>query len=935
MVYNPNQPIQLMVEIYVPPLGWVDITARGRKASCRITQGRSGGSIQAEPSQLSLRIGNPDGYVSEDNPMSPWYPYIGRGCPIRVSRLGLTVSPAQRFYGQIATLVGEYPGGNVDATTTITATGTLGILGRGADPLRSAMYRTMAGTAEGDVDPLAYWPCTDGTEATKIAAATAGTQPAQITGAPEFAAASDCLGSEPLPRFPVGSTASGPVPVYVDTGQWLWQFAMKIDVKPVAITNVAEVRTVGTGSGMVKFGVQVRPVGATTELALVVYDAAGAVLLSCISTVGAPGNTSEADFYGKWFLYGAGCYFDPFFGAGTHVTTFGYSGNGFAGLSGGSLDAGPAGRPAVWKFLGAADVAMGHSAFYVDADLDMVNDSLNNGAAIDGYLGELAADRMIRLCREESVAFELTGTAADTVAMGPQLIDTLLNNLRDCEFVDQGLMHDNGTAGAVAYVTRKALYNQTANLAVVQGSIEPGLRPTWDNRYVVNDVTSSQPDGGFAHIADETHVTKVRARFKGDRQANVAAFDQLPQDAGWAVHLGTAGGARYDSVGIDLRNPNGALLADAVAAHVIGDRLTVASTALPPQHPIDGIDGLTVGWTELLDVDTWLFRPNVVPYSPYNVFVIEAQARGRLDTAGSVLVDAASTSATSLKFATTTGPLWIDSTARPGDFPFDVGIAGQRNTVTAIAASTISFVSAGTASSGSSGSRTPGLPATMASGDLVLILASTRNSGTGIPDTPTNWYRFPAFEAASCVQLFGRIYDGVWTMPTVTYTGGAANEDTIAQSAALHGKFYDVANLMGAAHTSSLNPSAQDIATPSLSVRLVPSTFIALYLGWKQDDYTSVAPPGSWTEIQEASSTAGNDASQVWGYRIFTSRPAVGALNPAIVVTGGAVAISRGAVVAIRSDYQVATVTRGVNGVTKALSAGEPVSLWKPSVIAL
>jgi hypothetical protein len=51
-------------------------------------------------------------------------------------------------------------------------------------------------------------------------------------------------------------------------------------------------------------------------------------------------------------------------------------------------------------------------------------------------------------------------------------------------------------------------------------------------------------------------------------------------------------------------------------------------------------------------------------------------------------------------------------------------------------------------------------------------------------------------------------------------------------------------------------------------------------------------------------------------------------------VTGGASAISRGIVVALR-PHQLATVTRGVNNVSTAIAVDQPVTIWKPSVNGL
>ncbi len=206
--------------------------------------------------------------------------------------------------------------------------------------------------------------------------------------------------------------------------------------------------------------------------------------------------------------------------------------------------------------------------------------------------------------------------------------------------------------------------------------------------------------------------------------------------------------------------------------------------------------------------------------------------------------------------------------------------------VRGISTAPISFVAAGASSSGASGSRTPGLPAGMAVGDAVLIFASTRNSGTGTVDTPANW---TPLASSGNAAVLGRIYDGVWVMPTVTYTAGAANEDTIAQSAAFRN-----AAIPALSTNPQLNGSAQDVLFPGLTI--TEANALALLVAWKQDDYTSAAF-ASMTEIGEASSAAGNDASQVWYYQVQTTATNIAAGT--VTITGGAAAISRAITLAL------------------------------------
>lgn len=662
MAYDPAAKIVIKVEISTA-LGWVDVTARGRSASCVIRQGRSAGAIQAETSRLSLTLGNPDGYLTEDNPVSPWYRSWGRGCEIRVSRIGLAVSPAERFHGQVDSIIERYPGGGVDATVEVTAVGTLGVLVQGSDPLRSALYRTMAGTAPEDYVPFIYWPMEDGSGAAQFASGVAGGTP--LTALPDIepAALAGPDGSAALPRIAAGASQSFTVPPYTST-QIAFQWLMQIPAEPAATEVLAEFRS-STGP-VRRWEIAVVP-GAPANIWLNDYDATNTL----INATGIPlsgsstSNPAEADFFGHWAMF----IFGPRQNGGNVNSWAGVSiGPPGGGVGIGNTDAGTLGAiTGGVLYGGSGGNGIGHLVAYTDPNFDLGFTSeaaKANVLAMHGYAGETAADRMARLCTEEGIAFELTGAAADTPAMGPQLIDTLVANLRDCERVDQGLMHDGGTDGAIVHVTRRHLYNQAATIAVVRGSLEPGLQATRDRQYTRNDVTSSRPGGGSARVADEDHIAKIRARLKDSRTVNTQTDSQLRHDAGWAVHLGTAPGARYTSVGINLRNADGALLADQVAAHAVGDRLTVAAAALPPQH-VEGIDGLTVGWTELLDTDTWLFRANVMPYSPYEVSEYTDGA-ARYGAAGTTTAEALDTTETGVDITVPAGhPGWVTTASHP------------------------------------------------------------------------------------------------------------------------------------------------------------------------------------------------------------------------------------------------------------------------------
>lgn len=211
---------------------------------------------------------------------------------------------------------------------------------------------------------------------------------------------------------------------------------------------------------------------------------------------------------------------------------------------------------------------------------------------------------------------------------------------------------------------------------------------------------------------------------------------------------------------------------------------------------------------------------------------------------------------------------------------------------------TSSFITGGPASTGVNTSRTPTMPLGIQAGDLVLVSASIRNVD-GVPNVPAG---YTTIIDAGNQKLFGRIVTGAEAAPTITFTGGIANADTLAQTAAFRRLSLDV----GAVVTQA-NASQTSIPTPALVVPDDDMTVIRML--WKQDDWTTITSGvGAFFAIMGvgAVSTTGDDAAQSWSYNIQTSRSNIAASTA--VPTGGAAALSRASLVALyHSDLLIST----------------------------
>lgn len=241
---------------------------------------------------------------------------------------------------------------------------------------------------------------------------------------------------------------------------------------------------------------------------------------------------------------------------------------------------------------------------------------------------------------------------------------------------------------------------------------------------------------------------------------------------------------------------------------------------------------------------------------------------------------------------------------------------------------TITFIGSGGSTSANNASVVAPTPhASTAVDDLVMIHASIRNSGVGTVDLPTGWTSLVNFGNE---RIIGRIWQTGDVAPTITFSGGVANADTIVQTATARGVSREALATLTASATQ-LNGSAQDIAYPAL---VVPKDRCLLLLAaWKQDDCTAVSIPAGWTSIGSVTNViAGDDAAQSWRYQIQTTAAniALGTLT----MTGGAAAISRAVVLALKPaatltvTEQVVYPTRVLISVTD-LTLGDAVELYR------
>lgn len=236
---------------------------------------------------------------------------------------------------------------------------------------------------------------------------------------------------------------------------------------------------------------------------------------------------------------------------------------------------------------------------------------------------------------------------------------------------------------------------------------------------------------------------------------------------------------------------------------------------------------------------------------------------------------------------------------------------------------TATYVGAGAAVHANNASLNPAFPAGVVAGDVLVVMSVIRNTAATAVAL-AGWT--PLLTGFTHLSVVAREWDGVFSAPTVTFTGGAAGDTTSAVCIAVRG-----AKVSAVGTPAALtNVSAQNIAVPAFTP-LRNGGFL-LTGGWKQLSWTSVATLASNNESVDTFSALGGTQGIVLDYVIQTTAAAVGATS--FVVTGGSSAVSKGFVLGLNAA-PVITVTpqdvyppRNLITVT-GLTIGDQVALYR------
>ncbi|WP_147427309.1 hypothetical protein [Micromonospora globbae] len=611
--------------------------------------------------------------------------------PIRFSYSNLRVID-RRAHMEVSEWPSRWNTPGTDSWVPIQAAGILRRLSQGAKPLDSALFRFLT-----RANPTAYWPLEDPAGSLSARSAVPGVPPMTAFGFSRFTepGSGKPVPAANLPVFGSGDGIPGSLPV-VDLAQG-GVLQASLPYSPVANWKIEWVMRLPRDKGAIgTLPIEWRTDGSWGRWQFTIFET------SFVSTFGDPdtginaGSASatlnlwdglphhvqiEAFDFGDPRNVDARVYIDGF-----QVAQYTPFSGPMLGTSG-----------SITKVIlnpleirqdeedSQAMPIMGHVAVW-----NPPGPLTETASAMLGHAGETAADRIERLCAEQGVPVFVSRGPDPSPAMGAQRPATFLDLLRECADVDMGILGEAREQLALTYRCLGSLYNQTP-VELDYTHLAPPLDPVDDDALVRNDVTASRPDGGTARAVLEVGPLSTAAPPDGvgvydtSVTVNVASDGQLPDQAGWRLHLGTQDDARYPTARVNLAAPLWQTLTDLAAqATALADGDLVELGGLPDWLPPGPALSMVHGSVEQVDEHTRTIGWTWLPAGPYTVATVDGDPRVAAD---------GSTLAADLTGATLPGTVW--------DFTSSSGVMGWTglNGSVAISGGQLLFTPGGSAAS--------------------------------------------------------------------------------------------------------------------------------------------------------------------------------------------------------------------------------------------
>lgn len=661
---------QVTIEIETAPGVWTDISADLRGNPIVITRGRSDEQSQASPQRMSFTLDNRTGKFSLRNPLSPLFGKIGRNTQVRCK---INNEAFTRFYGEIPSWPPNWDPSHADHYVSIEANGMLRRMGQGQPPVSSALrdYILAQSTL------AAYYPLSGGEETVYSQNVVPGkTGTFKGLNSPSFRYGVDMsaawlgtgmeLNDAPAPSYMQGdgnATGSNAAFDFVFQSSALGVLDLQLFPTLDSYWRVRLNTSADAGTLQVTYYDDVN--GLLTETASAAVPALQDTLIhTCrfeLQTVAGPNV--------NYLVYIDGVLID----SGTNSL-------------GQTLTQVPLFRFNYDRFTGQTVTNMAHLTLWADNTAANMPSVVDFTEAAFAYAGETAIARITRVCADGDIPLLTHGSTS--AAMGPQYTETRLEQIRDCETADLGILVEARNAPGLEYFACSSLYNQgdafTLNYV---GEVSPPLEPVDDDQVTRNDVTATRREGGSVRRTIDVGPLSTLdpplgvGRYDTEVTVNVESDEQLDGVASWVANIGTLDKARWPSVTVILSNlPDGDIVLDAD----IGDRFTI--TGMSKAFVFDDVSLIIVGYTETIDTFMHTITFICAPAEPYEVFVVESTG-SRISSGETSLTNATmTTTATSMSLLSADAvTLW---TTAGGDMPIPVMVAGEAMSIAAISGTT-------------------------------------------------------------------------------------------------------------------------------------------------------------------------------------------------------------------------------------------------------
>lgn len=364
---------------------------------------------------------------------------------------------------------------------------------------------------------------------------------------------------------------------------------------------------------------------------------------------------------------------------------------------GGKTFAGSTGRFHSVRMLATEDAAFAGAQFahvMFGTDTDTIGTAVFADSS-KGYTGETAGRRLMRLASEEGLNLDMYGDPDATFHMGVQRIDTTTNLFQDAVTVDDGILSEARDIFGLQYMTRYALGEFYPTTISYTDSILSGTPvPVDDDRYVINDLTGTSPSGTSRRsTVDEGPMSTQDppngvGRYPGTISFNPYTDDDLQQLTDLQAFIRTWDEARIPQLSMEIVRTeifNSSTVKRNALALDVGHSVVLSD--LPSFMPPNDMSMIILGYNEIIGHVLWTLSYNTIPRGPYKTHRLRDTIDNypRLDATASTLNADIITTATSLVIKTASVlKRWVDSTSYSAEFPFDIGIKGERITVTAI-----------------------------------------------------------------------------------------------------------------------------------------------------------------------------------------------------------------------------------------------------------